>query len=74
MRTSSDLYPLSLVANSSHSGSLSESELGSTLVNADYSAFDLYTIKMMMRMFSTAPRLDFVTYEEFVDLRRFLAE
>jgi hypothetical protein len=29
---------------------------------------------MMMRMFSTAPRLDFVAYEEFVDLWRFLAE
>ena len=71
---SSDLYPLFLVANSSHSGSLSESELGSALVNADYSAFDPYTIKMMMRMFSTTPRLDFVTYEEFVDLWRFLAE
>src|SRR5277367_4163389 len=51
---SSDLYPLFLVANSSHSGSLSESELGSALVNADCSAFDPYTIKMMMRMFSTA--------------------
>jgi hypothetical protein len=63
-----------LVANSSHSGNLSESELGSALVNADYSAFDPYTIKMTMRMFSTAPRLDFVTYEEFVDLWRFLAE
>jgi hypothetical protein len=63
-----------LVANSSHSGSLSESELGSALVNADYSAFDPYTIKMMMRMFSTAPRLDFVAYEEFVDLWRLLAE
>ena len=71
---SSDLYPLFLAANSSHSGSLSESELGSALVNADYSAFDPYTITMMMRMFSTAPRLDFVTYEEFVNLWRFLAE
>jgi hypothetical protein len=71
---SSDLYPLFLVANSSHSGSLLESELGSALINADYSAFDPYTIKMMIRMFSTTPRLDFVTYEEFVDLWRFLAE
>jgi Ca2+-binding EF-hand superfamily protein len=63
-----------LAANSSHSGSLSESELGSALVNADYSAFDPYTITMMMRMFSTAPLLDFITYEEFVNLWRFLAE
>jgi hypothetical protein len=47
-----------------------KSELGSALVNADYSAFDPYTIKMMMRMFSTAPRLDFVTYE---GIRRSLA-
>lgn len=71
---SPDLYKLFLVANTSHSGTLSESELGSALVNADYTAFDPYTIKMMMRMFSGAPRQDFVTYDEFVDLWRFLAD
>jgi Ca2+-binding EF-hand superfamily protein len=70
---SPDLYQLFLAANSSQSGTLSESELGSALVNADYTAFDPYTIKMMMRMFSSAPRQDFVSYEEFVDLWRFLA-
>jgi Ca2+-binding EF-hand superfamily protein len=70
---SPDLYKLFLAANTSRSGTLSESELGSALVNADYTAFDAYTIKMMMRMFSSAPRQDFVTYDEFVDLWRFLA-
>jgi Ca2+-binding EF-hand superfamily protein len=62
-----------LAANTSQSGTLSESELGSALVNADYTAFDPYTIKMMIRMFSSAPRLDSISYEEFVNLWRFLA-
>lgn len=42
-------------------------------MNADYSPFDQYTIKMMMRMFSTAPDLSTVTYPEFQNLWRFLA-
>ena len=70
---SADLYPLFLTANSSQSGTLSESELGRALVNADYTSFDPYTITMMMRMFSSAPHQNFVTYDEFVNLWRFLA-
>jgi Ca2+-binding EF-hand superfamily protein len=42
-------------------------------VNADYSPFDQYTIKMMMRMFSSAPNLSTITYPEFQNLWRFLA-
>ena len=70
---SADLFPLFRAANASQSGALSEGELGSALVNADYTAFDPYTIKMMMRMFSSSPNKDFVSYDEFVNLWRFLA-
>ena len=42
-------------------------------MNADYSPFDQYTIKVMMRMFSSAPGLSTITYPEFQNLWRFLA-
>jgi peflin len=71
---SADLYPLFQAANASHTGALSSQELGSALVNADYSPFDSYTITMMMRMFSSAPNLSTITYPEFQNLWRFLAD
>jgi Ca2+-binding EF-hand superfamily protein len=67
------LYPLFRAANASQTGALSSQELGSALVNADYSPFDQYTIKMMMRMFSSASNLSTITYPEFQNLWRFLA-
>jgi peflin len=55
------------------SGSLSEKELSSALVNADYTSFDPYTIKSLLRMFSSTPTKSHITYEEFINLWRFLA-
>lgn len=69
----SDLFPLFRAANISGSGSLSERELSSALVNADYTSFDPYTIKSLLRMFSSSPNRSHITYEEFVNLWRFLA-
>lgn len=68
-----DLFPLFRAANVSASGSLSEKELSSALVNADYTAFDPFTIKCLLRMFSSAATKSHITYEEFVNLWRFLA-
>lgn len=68
-----DLFPLFRAANVSGSGSLSEKELSSALVNADYTAFDPYTIKCLLRMFSSTATKSHITYEEFINLWRFLA-
>jgi Ca2+-binding EF-hand superfamily protein len=56
----------------SNSGALSESELGSALVNGDYSAFDPNTVKMMVRMFDRNGD-GAIRFDEFVSLWRFLA-
>ena len=69
----SDLFPLFRAANVSGSGSLSEKELSSALVNADYTSFDPFTIKCLLRMFSSTPTKSYITYEEFANLWRFLA-
>lgn len=66
------LYPLFRAANVSHSGSLSEAELGSALVNGDYSSFDPNTVKMMVRMFDRDGD-GAILFDEFVSLWRFLA-
>jgi peflin len=66
------LYPLFRAANKSKSGALTESELGSALVNGDYSAFDANTVKMMVRMFDRDSDGSIV-FDEFVSLWRFLA-
>jgi peflin len=55
------------------SGSLSEQELSSALVNADYTSFDPYTIKALLHMFSSTPTKSHITFEEFINLWRFLA-
>ena len=53
------------------------SELGSALVNADFTPFDPLTIKSLMRMFSTSPpshpRGPVIVFSEFQNLWRFLA-
>ncbi|OJD10526.1 hypothetical protein AJ78_08488 [Emergomyces pasteurianus Ep9510] len=67
-----ELFPLFRAANASNSGALSEIELGSALVNADYTSFDAYTVKMMIRMFDKDGNGS-VGFEEFVALWRFLA-
>jgi len=74
---SADLYPLFRAANASGTGSLTTAELGSALVNADFTPFDSLTIRSLMRMFSTSPPSQpqgpTITYVEFQSLWRFLA-
>ncbi|PGH14865.1 hypothetical protein AJ79_02727 [Helicocarpus griseus UAMH5409] len=67
-----ELFPLFRAANASNSGALSEIELGSALVNADYTSFDTNTVKMMVRMFDK-DQSGSVGFDEFVALWRFLA-
>ncbi|WEW59954.1 hypothetical protein PRK78_005436 [Emydomyces testavorans] len=67
-----DLFPLFRAANASNTGSLSQTELGSALVNGDYTSFDPLTVKMMIRMFDRDGN-GRVTFDEFVALWRFLA-
>ncbi|KAH8694023.1 hypothetical protein BGW36DRAFT_399205 [Talaromyces proteolyticus] len=66
------LLPLFRAANVSRSGALSESELGSALVNGDYTAFDPNTVKTMVRMFDRNGD-GVIRFEEFVSLWKFLA-
>ncbi|KAJ6157736.1 EF-hand [Penicillium chermesinum] len=66
------LFPLFRAANSSHSGSLTENELGSALVNGDYTSFHPRTVKMMIRMFDRNGN-GVINFDEFVSLWRYLA-
>ncbi|KAL1872595.1 hypothetical protein Plec18167_006713 [Paecilomyces lecythidis] len=66
------LFPLFRAANVSHSGALTEAELGSALVNGDYTAFDPNTVKMMVRMFDKDGN-GTIRFDEFVSLWRYLA-
>ncbi|RMZ81233.1 hypothetical protein DV737_g2664, partial [Chaetothyriales sp. CBS 132003] len=74
---SPDLYPLFKAANVSRTGALTTQELGSALVNADFTPFDSTTIKSLMRMFTTSPPAQAngptITFAEFQSLWRFLA-
>lgn len=54
------------------SGQLTERELRAALVNGDWTAFDPYTIKMMIRMFDS-DRSGSIGFEEFCGLWGFLA-
>ncbi|KAK2736291.1 hypothetical protein FQN57_000821 [Myotisia sp. PD_48] len=67
-----DLFPLFRAANASNSGSLSADELGSALVNGDYTSFNRDTVTMMIRMFDRDGN-GRVGFDEFVALWRFLA-
>lgn len=66
------LFPLFRAANSSHSGSLTEQELGSALVNGDYTSFHPRTVKMMIRMFDRNGN-GIINFDEFVSLWKYLA-
>ncbi|KAJ6031162.1 hypothetical protein N7540_001894 [Penicillium herquei] len=66
------LFPLFRAANSSHSGALTEHELGSALVNGDYTSFHPRTVKMMIRMFDREGN-GIINFDEFVSLWRYLA-
>lgn len=66
------LLPLFRAANASRSGALSETELGSALVNGDYTAFDPNTVKTMVRMFDRNGD-GVIAFEEFCSLWKFLA-
>ncbi|KAJ5197919.1 uncharacterized protein N7498_007036 [Penicillium cinerascens] len=66
------LLPLFRAANSSHSGSLTEHELGSALVNGDYTSFHPRTVKMMIRMFDRDCN-GIISFDEFVSLWKYLA-
>jgi len=56
----------------SNSGALTEAELGSALVNGDYTSFDPNTVKLMVRMFDRDGS-GTIRFDEFVALWRYLA-
>ncbi|KAF7712053.1 EF-hand domain-containing protein [Penicillium ucsense] len=66
------LFPLFRAANTSHTGSLTEHELGSALVNGDYTSFHPRTVKMMIRMFDRDGN-GTISFDEFVSLWKYLA-
>ncbi|KAE8134197.1 hypothetical protein BDV38DRAFT_273714 [Aspergillus pseudotamarii] len=66
------LFPLFRAANASHTGSLTELELGSALVNGDFTSFHPKTVKMMIRMFDRNSS-GTISFDEFVSLWRYLA-
>ncbi|CAG8083348.1 unnamed protein product [Penicillium olsonii] len=66
------LFPLFRAANSSHSGTLTENELGSALVNGDYTSFHPRTVRLMIRMFDRDGS-GTINFDEFVSLWRYLA-
>jgi Ca2+-binding EF-hand superfamily protein len=66
------LHGLFRAANVSHTNALTEGELGSALVNSDYTHFDRDTVKMMVRMFDRDGD-GVIHFDEFVSLWRFLA-
>ncbi|KAG5977986.1 hypothetical protein E4U55_006444 [Claviceps digitariae] len=53
-------------------GQLSERELSTALVNGDWTAFDIHTVRMMIRMFDT-DRNGTINFDEFCGLWSFLA-
>ncbi|RVX66356.1 hypothetical protein B0A52_09964 [Exophiala mesophila] len=73
-----DLVPLFRAANASGTGSLTTSELGSALYNADFTPFDGRTITSLMRMFTSSPpghpQGPTITFVEFESLWAFLAK
>lgn len=66
------LWPLFKQVDRNNSGQLSEDELRRALVNGDYTAFDVHTVKMMIRMFDT-DRSGTINFDEFCGLWGFLA-
>ncbi|KAJ5816434.1 hypothetical protein N7447_008667 [Penicillium robsamsonii] len=66
------LFPLFRAANASNSGTLTEGELGSALVNGDYTSFHPRTVRLMIRMFDRDGS-GTINFDEFVSLWRYLA-
>ncbi|GAB7351558.1 hypothetical protein MBLNU459_g2186t2 [Dothideomycetes sp. NU459] len=66
------LWPLFMAVDKDRSGQLSESSLRRALVNGDYTAFDVHTVRMMIRMFDT-DRSGTINFDEFCGLWGFLA-
>ncbi|KAI9662288.1 MAG: hypothetical protein M1821_008455 [Bathelium mastoideum] len=73
-KTGSDrdaLWPLFCQVDKDRSGQLSEAELRAALVNGDWSAFDVHTVRMMIRMFDV-DRSGTIDFDEFCGLWGFL--
>jgi peflin len=74
---SAELGSIFQAANISRTGHLTTTELGSALVNGDYTPFDPSTNQALMHMFSTSPSGQpqglTLTYAEFQNLWAFLA-
>lgn len=68
-----DIWPLFTAVDTQRNGQLSEQSLGRALVNADYTAFDAHTVKMMIRMFDT-DHSGTISFDEFVALWGFLSD
>ncbi|KAI9811325.1 MAG: hypothetical protein M1827_005484 [Pycnora praestabilis] len=67
------LFPLFKAVDREGNGQLTEAELRSALVNGDFTSFDPYTVKMMIRMFDT-DRSGTIGFDEFCGLWSFLAD
>ncbi|ATY58730.1 Programmed cell death 6 [Cordyceps militaris] len=65
------LLPLFRAVDKAGTGHLTEKELSAALVNGDWTAFDIQTVRMMIRMFD-ADRSGSIGYEEFCGLWSFL--
>ncbi|TFB05671.1 Programmed cell death protein 6 [Trichoderma ghanense] len=66
------LLPLFRAVDKDGTGHLSEKELSAALVNGDWTAFDIQTVRMMIRMFD-ADRSGTIGFQEFCGLWSFLA-
>ncbi|KAK5990585.1 Programmed cell death protein 6 [Cladobotryum mycophilum] len=66
------LLPLFRAVDKDGTGQLSEKELSVALVNGDWTAFDIQTVRMMIRMFDS-DRSGTIGFDEFCGLWSFLA-
>ncbi|KAI9892294.1 MAG: hypothetical protein M1814_001493 [Vezdaea aestivalis] len=66
------LFPLFKTVDKDNSGQLTENELRLALVNGDYSAFDIQTVRMMITMFDM-DKSGSINFDEFCGLWGFLA-
>ncbi|KAL7950598.1 EF-hand [Trichoderma barbatum] len=66
------LLPLFRAVDKDGTGHLSEKELSAALVNGDWTAFDIHTVRMMIRMFDS-DRSGTIGFQEFCGLWSFLA-
>ncbi|KYK59991.1 hypothetical protein DCS_01125 [Drechmeria coniospora] len=66
------LLPLFRTVDKDGTGQLSERELSTALVNGDWTAFDIHTVRMMIRMFDS-DRNGTINFDEFCGLWSFLS-